>query len=87
MVECPDLHTPLNGAMSCVPISTGEYCTMSCNINFDIPIGAPITGEFVCDDAVGWVQSTNVPDCTSMFFVISYYILCRKTNVTYTDIC
>lgn len=72
MVECPDLYTPLNGAMSCAPISTGEYCIMSCNSNYDIPRTVSTTGEFVCDDAVGWVQDTNVPDCTRMLVLLYF---------------
>ena len=66
MQDCPDLEPPVNGAMSCVDIALGKYCTMSCNDQYDIPRTAPTDGSFYCDDSQGWLDEDEAPDCTGL---------------------
>ncbi|XP_013402495.1 hyalin [Lingula anatina] len=65
--KCPDLHTPINGALSCDTFGFGMFCTLQCQnpYDFDLPTGmTSVPNYYVCGGGGRWAPTTQVPDCT-----------------------
>ncbi|XP_023932783.1 sushi, von Willebrand factor type A, EGF and pentraxin domain-containing protein 1 [Lingula anatina] len=65
--QCPDLHTPINGAAGCDTFGYGVFCTLQCQnpYDFDLPAGmTSVPSFYVCGGSGRWQPTTQVPDCT-----------------------
>ncbi len=66
-MECPSLDAPLNGDIACDPWQYGQFCTIFCSGNYDIPrvqSGMQIESQYACGSSGLWTPSSVVPDCS-----------------------
>ncbi|XP_013400095.1 multiple epidermal growth factor-like domains protein 6 isoform X2 [Lingula anatina] len=65
--KCPDLHTPINGAVSCDTSGFGKFCTLQCQNPYDFDLPAfmrSVPYYYVCGSSGTWSPTIQVPDCT-----------------------
>ena len=74
-----ELPPPVNGALACNNWANGLMCAMSCNDQFDIPITAPTTGQYVCDETTGlWSPHATIYNCTGKLSYIVSTVMSRR---------
>ncbi|XP_035676272.1 sushi, von Willebrand factor type A, EGF and pentraxin domain-containing protein 1-like [Branchiostoma floridae] len=65
--SCRALRVPQNGALACDAWLYGDFCTMLCNDEYDIPAGARDDIKdslWVCGDSGNWENDIDPPHCT-----------------------
>ncbi|XP_071088674.1 sushi, von Willebrand factor type A, EGF and pentraxin domain-containing protein 1-like [Haliotis cracherodii] len=65
---CPDLETPINGALVCDKFFGGETCQIQCHVDYDVPEDMKHVTTLICGSSGGWMPIPQVPDCTSLKF-------------------
>ncbi|XP_071497251.1 uncharacterized protein [Diadema antillarum] len=66
-VTCKELDVPSNGALTCDQWAYGRFCSIHCNVRFDIPRLPPSRRppeHYVCGSSGLWSPHAYVPDCS-----------------------
>nr|XP_054766890.1 sushi, von Willebrand factor type A, EGF and pentraxin domain-containing protein 1-like [Lytechinus pictus] len=62
--RCPQLYPPENGALACDMFVYGQFCSMLCDKDYDIPRTGPRTEMFICSTSGDWNRRSDVPGCS-----------------------
>lgn len=78
---CPDLKTPINGALVCDKFFGGETCQIQCHVDYDVPEDMKHVTTLICGSSGGWMPIPQVPDCTCKWTSpLPVYVVTKNTH-------
>ncbi|XP_038055062.1 sushi, von Willebrand factor type A, EGF and pentraxin domain-containing protein 1-like [Patiria miniata] len=74
-VACQNLPAPRHGAKACDSWAFGRYCSMLCNVQYDVSAADKFCTFLLCDTKGTWVPCSSFPDCNRKVFPGHQYVL------------